>query len=386
MRFQRTPPSRESSRMIPLSASWSRMRSDAAKSRRFRAACRSATRASISASLGADGCLADAERAEFLRVVVAQHRENRVEHFQYGSSTGAASPWRNSPRSIAVFTSRTRSKIAASACAVFRSSARPRVEIFPRFRGALRHRRRNSLPEISPDAQARDKISQPLHRTRRALQTLRREIQLAAVRHRGQQKPDRRRLVPVGKQFAQRREIPQRLRHFFVIHQQVLGMEPVARERLSGGRFGFRDFIFVMRESQIDAAAVNVQRVAQIFHGHGGAFDVPAGASRADRRLPEMFAGLGRFPQGEVARVVLVVAIHVHARAGLHAAHVDFRKLAVRRKFRDAEIGRAFAGVRESLFGEPLDQRSPCRRYARWRARCARAARGLSARRSSRYA
>ena len=73
-------------------------------------------------------------------------------------------------------------------------------------------------------------------------------------------------------------------------------------------------------------------------------------------RLPEMFAGLGRFPEREVARVVLVVAVHIHARAGLHAGHINFRKLAVRRKFRDAKIGRSVAGIGESLFGEPLDQ------------------------------
>ena len=79
-----------------------------------------------------------------------------------------------------------------------------------------------------------------------------------------------------------------------------------------------------MRKSQIDAAAVNVQRFAQILHGHGGAFDVPAGTPRPDRRLPEMLAGLGRFPQGEIARVVLVIAVHVHARAGLHSGHVNF--------------------------------------------------------------
>ena len=101
-------------------------------------------------------------------------------------------------------------------------------------------------------------------------------------------------------------------------------MEPVAHERFSGGRFGFGNFIFVMRKGQIHAAAVNVQRVAQILQRHGGALDVPAGTPRSDRRLPEMLAGLGRFPQREVARIVLVVAIHVHARAGLHPGHVNF--------------------------------------------------------------
>src|SRR5262249_38383229 len=50
-RFQRTLPSRESSRIIPRSASSLRTRSLVAKSRRARAALRSATSFSISASL-----------------------------------------------------------------------------------------------------------------------------------------------------------------------------------------------------------------------------------------------------------------------------------------------------------------------------------------------
>src|SRR5579864_6231409 len=51
LRFQRTLPSLLSSRIIPRSASSLRMRSEEAKSRRLRAAWRSATSFSISASL-----------------------------------------------------------------------------------------------------------------------------------------------------------------------------------------------------------------------------------------------------------------------------------------------------------------------------------------------
>src|SRR5579864_88892 len=50
LRFQRTLPSLLSSRIIPRSASSLRMRSEVAKSRRLRAASRSATSLSISAS------------------------------------------------------------------------------------------------------------------------------------------------------------------------------------------------------------------------------------------------------------------------------------------------------------------------------------------------
>ena len=123
----------------------------------------------------------------------------------------------------------------------------------------------------------------------------------------------------------------------------MLGVQPVAREVLAGGGFALGDFVFVMREGQVDAAGVNVQRFAQIFHGHGGAFDVPAGAAGTDRVSQKCSPGFGRFPEREVAGAFLLVAIVVHARAGLDAADVNVGKFAVVRKFRDAVIDRAFA-------------------------------------------
>ncbi len=62
----------------------------------------------------------------------------------------------------------------------------------------------------------------------------------------------------------------------------MLGVQPVADERLAGERFGLGDLIFVMREYEIDAAGVDVERLAQILHGHHGTLDVPAGAAQAE--------------------------------------------------------------------------------------------------------
>ena len=71
------------------------------------------------------------------------------------------------------------------------------------------------------------------------------------------------------------------------------------------------DFVFVVREGEIDAAGVNVERLAEILHGHGGAFDVPAGTARADGCLPKKFAGLGSLPEGEIAGVVFFIAVGI---------------------------------------------------------------------------
>ncbi len=47
------------------------------------------------------------------------------------------------------------------------------------------------------------------------------------------------------------------------LHQPVV--QPVAGECLAGGRFGLRQFVLMMRKHQIEPAAVNVDRLAQML-------------------------------------------------------------------------------------------------------------------------
>src|SRR5438876_8194570 len=96
----------------------------------------------------------------------------------------------------------------------------------------------------------------------------------------------------------------------------MLGVEPVARERLARGGFALGNFVLVMREGEVDAAGVNVECFAEIFHGHGRALDVPARTAGADGGFPEMVAGLRRFPERKVSRTFFFVAVVVDARAG----------------------------------------------------------------------
>src|SRR5580704_13782100 len=102
----------------------------------------------------------------------------------------------------------------------------------------------------------------------------------------------------------------------------MLRVHPVVDELLASGAFALGDLVFVMRKRQIDAAGVNVDGLAEKFHGHRGTFDVPAWSSGTDGCLPKMLAGLGRFPQREIARALFFVAVVVHARSGLNPAHV----------------------------------------------------------------
>src|SRR6266705_1013560 len=104
----------------------------------------------------------------------------------------------------------------------------------------------------------------------------------------------------------------------------------------------------MMREDEIDAAGVNVKRFAEIFHGHRRALDVPARTTAANLSVPRRLIGTARlFPECEVARVLLLVAISVNPFTATHdvAGKVNLRKLAVFRKRADAIVDRAVRTV-----------------------------------------
>ena len=130
--------------MIPRSASWSRMRSDAAKSRRLRAAWRSATRASISASLSAAEPWPNSERAELLRVVIAQHGKDRVERFHHVEHRRgiALAEFAAVHRRVGVAHQIEDRRERLRGVQIVREAA---VELILRFCGALRNRWRRSF-------------------------------------------------------------------------------------------------------------------------------------------------------------------------------------------------------------------------------------------------
>src|SRR5438477_13144990 len=96
----------------------------------------------------------------------------------------------------------------------------------------------------------------------------------------------------------------------------MLVVNPVARKKFSGRALALRYLVLVMRVDQINSSCMNVEGLAQIFHGHGGAFYVPARTASTKRRVPSGFVRRPcSFPQGEVARVFLVVLVCVNALA-----------------------------------------------------------------------
>ena len=77
-----------------------------------------------------------------------------------------------------------------------------------------------------------------------------------------------------------------------------------------GRAFGLGNLVLVVREDQIDAAAVDVdRRLAEQPERHRRALDVPSRPARPDAVVPRRLAGLGRLPQHEVAGVLLGVLV-----------------------------------------------------------------------------
>ena len=122
-------------------------------------------------------------------------------------------------------------------------------------------------------------------------------------------------------------------------------MHPVAGERDDArGRLALGDFVFVVREDQVLPAAVDVQALAQVGHGHTGAFDVPAGTARPPRAFPRRFAGAGALPEGEVHGMFLVL-VYLDAAACLHSLKGAVAQLAIALALLHAEKDVAAGGV-----------------------------------------
>ena len=86
-----------------------------------------------------------------------------------------------------------------------------------------------------------------------------------------------------------------------------------------------------MGEDQVLATAVDVDLVAERATNHRRALDVPAWPALAPRAIPGRLAGLGRLPQGEVVRLLLMLA-GLNPRAGRQPVDGVAAELAVLRK------------------------------------------------------
>ena len=145
------------------------------------------------------------------------------------------------------------------------------------------------------------------------LQPLHRKVDgFAVVRHQHGEPQYFARPLPPAELFRMEKvvdgdEIAFRLRHLaaFDLHEAV--MHPDIRHHVRAvGAARLGDLVLVMREDQVQPAAVDVEDLAEIATAHCRAFDMPAGPSAAPGAFPARFA-LGReLPEHEVPGVLLV--------------------------------------------------------------------------------
>src|SRR3546814_11714727 len=108
------------------------------------------------------------------------------------------------------------------------------------------------------------------------------------------------------------------LRHLLAVHHYVAVVHPQARHlRGAVGAAALRDLVLVVREDEIEAAAVDVEDLAQVFHRHRGAFALPAQAAAAPGALPARLLPPSPLPHPALSGVILC-SLDLHLRARPH--------------------------------------------------------------------
>jgi hypothetical protein len=154
---------------------------------------------------------------------------------------------------------------------------------------------------------------QPLQALGRRGDGVVREVADAAVMRAQQVEPHGDGVVAL-EQRRQLHHVALRLRHLLAAERQHVPVHPHAGEGLAG-RPRLGELALVVREHQVEAAAVDVELVPEVLRAHDRALEVPAGEALAPGAGPaHEVAGLGPLPEREVARVALVAA-HLDPRA-----------------------------------------------------------------------
>src|SRR5437879_4959275 len=110
----------------------------------------------------------------------------------------------------------------------------------------------------------------------------------------------------------------------------------------------------MMGELQIEAAAVDVERRSQQTHTHRRALDVPTRPAGPPGAVPLRLAGLGSFPESEVARVALPLA-YLDTGTCFQFLGIRMAELAVVGIAADVKIDVAVRRIGKALVDQPPD-------------------------------
>ena len=260
------------------------------------------------------------------------------------SSAGRRRPWTSTARSIRRLRSRTRSNTTARPADTLRSSSSASPKAVPgRLEAPRQRRRRPGRPRGRRRARRRPRRADRARPPAAASESSR-VVEAGPVVDRDQRQAQGPRRDAGREELADPGDVAGRLGHLRAAHLEMGAVEPRADERLAGRRLALGDLVLVVREDEVDAAGVDVERRPEVGHAHRRAFDVPAGPARADGRLPDRLAGLGTLPQGEVADVVLAVLVGLDPLPHPQALGVETGQPPVGRPRRDPEEDRAVVG------------------------------------------
>src|SRR4030095_6206970 len=138
-------------------------------------------------------------------------------------------------------------------------------------------------------------------------------------------------------QFLRRDHIAQRLGHLVGAHVDEAVVYPISRQRLSVVRTTALGYlILVVRKDEVEPAAMDVDRLAQMRADHRRAFYVPARTPAAPGAIPADHPFLAGFPQHEIGRVALVRR-NLDPRPGNHLLAVAAAGRALNPSARDTE-------------------------------------------------
>ncbi len=115
------------------------------------------------------------------------------------------------------------------------------------------------------------------------------------------------------------------------------------------------NLIFVMREDQIDSAAVNIKSGSQKFAGHHHALGMPAGTTFSPGTLPLWFTRFGFFPESKICGMFFL-NIFFHTGSDLQFNDIFAGKLAVVFIGFDGKINIAIHFVSKSFLFQITDQ------------------------------
>ena len=128
-------------------------------------------------------------------------------------------------------------------------------------------------------------------------------------------------------------EIAFGFRHLAAFDLQEAVVHPVARHLVGAmGAAGLRDLVFMVREDEVEATAMDIEGLAQMMLRHDRALDVPAGTAMdrpaIEDTIPARLMVFGLLPENEIGGRLLVV-LDVDARTGLLLVELAVRQFAI---------------------------------------------------------